>query len=1199
MKNRTLTLLAACLLGGTAFAQWSGEAPSIPDATPSEVIDGHQYQIAVSSTEASMAGMFLTGGSSWYTWATSLIVDVRDNAITYLLTASADTTYSDKTVWTLQNVSGGLYTFVSGAISDLGEPYDGLGELHVDMASQGHQYFELEQQSDGTYHISLAASDTTYTNHYSGCLGVMPNAESYGVAVYAFLDPTVEGNECNWIFVDMSVYQARCDLYDALVESNNYSPIDGSVVAAANTVYLDSSASVEDLEAQVDALKNARNAIIGDGASLSDPNDLTVMIDNPTFDGSIDGWTHTFDSQATNKGYQSASYTNTSYTYVNHEGEVVNPFCSGFMEAWAAADVIFNDAVEGVSRNIGNAQLSQTISGVPEGNYRLSCDAISSCQDDASVVVTGVQLFATDAAGNDFYSEISTANGVPEHVTQFFYTSGGTLTIGLRTVDTNANWIAFDNVELLYYGAEEVSVYYIELQEAVTNAEATYTNMDEVFALASLKAAYEDALAEAKAVLVTGASDEALQEAVEAFNAAVDALATSVSEYSGVADYIDYMVSVQAQALENGWDTLADDLADYQEKIEDGYADGTLTSEEIAAMEDDVTNMIADYISDNCKAGDDITILINNPNFDTDFSGWSLGDDSATPAFGGTTSDFPENTIEGGTQLADINSGCAEVYHATFDMYQTIKNMPIGLYTLACNGFERDDNGAGIECELYAQIEGEDDQTAKLVNALDDGSLEMLYDADWDDAAVTLSNGESGYIPDNMAGANIYFYEGHYNSSLQILLTSRTDVTIGVRTTSDYDWIIFDNFSLVYEGNTYDVYLDLLEELIEQAETMPDQGLLTKEADGALNDAINQAYDAEDLQSSEECVAAIQALRDAISFAEETITLTDELEFLYDETNEIRLVEAGDLNTTDENFLNLVEVVGAALDGEEVIETNEAVEQYISDLKTGFVTYVLSAISGDESEDNPLDITCAILMHECAQGNGEGSIYGWVVDGNTDVGLGNGAAELYSSHSGDQISQTLHLVPGYYRLGVQGFYRGTAGMTVLAVADADSIDAIRGADLFAGETATRLASIVQDAETYSTTIAASTSTTEWTVPNTMEEASTAFGNDLYLNSLQFQVTEEGDVAIGITKTGSRTNDWIIWDNWTLEYIGTTEPSEDTTTSIAGTEGDGAAVISNAIYTVDGKQVSSLAPGINIVKTTLADGTVKVQKVLVK
>ena len=153
-------------------------------------------------------------------------------------------------------------------------------------------------------------------------------------------------------------------------------------------------------------------------------------VTNPDFNGSIDGWTDTYSEAAQNHGYQSANYRNGSIRI------------SQFAEAWRD---------KSNWRRLGDAAISQQLTLIPAGKYRLEADAIGVYQGDESTPVTGVLLFLNDGT-NEATSTISTGNGKPEHFSVEMTTSNSQLTIGVCTRNTTANWLAFDNVKLYWYG---------------------------------------------------------------------------------------------------------------------------------------------------------------------------------------------------------------------------------------------------------------------------------------------------------------------------------------------------------------------------------------------------------------------------------------------------------------------------------------------------------------------------------------------------------------------------------------------------------------------------------------------------------------------------------------------------------------------------------------------------------------------------
>ena len=103
----------------------------------------------------------------------------------------------------------------------------------------------------------------------------------------------------------------------------------------------------------------------------------------------------------------------------------------------------------------------------------------------------------------------------------------------------------------------------------------------------------------------------------------------------------------------------------------------------------------------------------------------------------------------------------------------------------------------------------------------------------------------------------------------------------------------------------------------------------------------------------------------------------------------------------------------------------------------------------------------------------------------------------------------------------------------------------------------------------------------------------------YLNKLQFYVGEDGKARIGLEKTEILANDYEVVGAWNLYYLG--DLGEDyIETAIEGVESaTEAEVVSTTIYSLNGTVLSAPQKGINILRSVLSDGSVKVQKVLVR
>ena len=90
------------------------------------------------------------------------------------------------------------------------------------------------------------------------------------------------------------------------------------------------------------------------------------------------------------------------------------------------------------------------------------------------------------------------------------------------------------------------------------------------------------------------------------------------------------------------------------------------------------------------------------------------------------------------------------------------------------------------------------------------------------------------------------------------------------------------------------------------------------------------------------------------------------------------------------------------------------------------------------------------------------------------------------------------------------------------------------ATFYANEVSAPIASIFSDA---SNNHKVGVSTTAGYIPDNMEQAASYFRQGLYKNTLTVLVGEEGTLKIGLKKTKATTNDWTIFDNFTLSYLG--------------------------------------------------------------
>ena len=297
--------------------------------------------------------------------------------------------------------------------------------------------------------------------------------------------------------------------------------------------------------------------------------------------------------------------------HINASGNVEN-FSKPFMECWVN------------NTNYGQENYAkQTIDVLPDGSplpagyYVLKAACLATRQDQASLEVSGVTLRIGDESVN-----VHTANGVANIYTIGYEqaTAGNPITIGLFIdAETDANWIAWDEVELQYVGDKDA--YLAEYTKAILGE-----------SLSNLQAEVDKVQQMLTTVDVTDADIDELNSALE-----------------NAQDLLDNPLSATIESLEEALDYLVDSEASF-----------SLSG--------------AKPINGNFF---DFTSLITNPNFDiADASGWQTAEPTAEDGmvlpsgtdcvywwFGGSTTmsllqDFQQTiaNMPAGNYLLDVNA---------------------------------------------------------------------------------------------------------------------------------------------------------------------------------------------------------------------------------------------------------------------------------------------------------------------------------------------------------------------------------------------------------------------------------------------------------------------------------------------------------------------------------------------------------------
>ncbi|MCQ2197051.1 MAG: hypothetical protein MJZ60_05990 [Bacteroidaceae bacterium] len=1227
MRNKALhyALTAAMTFAGvsTATADGKWELPADPFETGIAPTNGAEVIIYNVGEGAAM-----TSGRISAAWATSAILtEDLSKALTFKLEEQSDGSWSIRTA---SGAHAGKYTF---APTGGDHPY-----MFVDMGweGQGGRKWNITE-TDGGYTLALTGfAELEEEGTFMGT-----NGETWDVICNA--NPE-DGANVVWTFVpsDMvSVYNIRCQMYEVLYEAEDFPSIDLTEYTA---LYNNSEATVDELTEALNKLKAAllEAQMQGGGydPSPEDPLDLTEsLLQNPTFDDDVNGWE--------NIGGMSHDPNGTPYSgasYISYEaGEPVEKVSelTSFCEKWINAGSV-------LGKEYG---IFQRVS-LPEGLYRLEADAIACQQSDGSVVASGVTLYVNNAT--KYEVAVATANNSPKHYVIEFMSDGKTLTeVGFHIdASTNANWVAVDNFKLYSIGKTTLSAAGLQLQNAIKAAYSKFPEdeFDLLEAKASVKDGYVTTLQAAEAVMAkAGATDEEYADAMNKLNEAVAALSGSQADYaamrnaenkfnslsgalldydvedgqmestcSAIADEISQVIEDAAAgkeesdsivALYNAYNALYELFGYTTERKASLDGDETIigmieeqeavlrnnwinrvykTPAEVAAAKDKIATMIANYLNASIKPNSDLTAMLVNPNFDENYDGWDY--------------EFNGNKVTPGYSFSEI-----EYFQKSFNVRQTLKAMPKGRYTLTVQGYQR---RSTVNAVLYAN-----ENEVLLYNVRDFANETGYFAGEGNGAYPSDSYDQNAgvYYPNSMEGARQWFdavdEEGTplYTNTLEFYLldAEATDLTIGVKSSDNGDWCLFDNFTLFYHGNSAKDYADGLQKLIDELdELMADGVVATAKLVKDVEAAKTKANTAIKNNDADGCIASIDVLKNAIAEAKTTLALTKKLN---DKLTFIAAYRMAEVKSSTKNDYDdyLITVAKALLDN--TIADDDAVETIADEMDTKFTQMVMADGLATASEEKPFDITAVIVnpSYECDfaaeyyDGN-EYNAFGW--DGDVP-NCNENCAEYFNVNwsTGVEINQTIKgLAPGYYKLRVVGYNRQGYGNDYVN-------NPISEAVLYAGDYKTKLHDVLDGKMTEEDNVipdeeGQNISEVEidgvtYYFPGNMPSSRACFDEGMYQNMLVFKVEEgQKQVTFGLSKTTFAPSwDSLMFDDWSLEYVGTQEPKE-ISTAIAALSGN---AVSTKFYSVNGVEMAKPVKGINIIKTTDSKGNVVVSKVLVK
>lgn len=990
---------------------------------------------------------------------------------------------------------------------------------------------------------------------------------------------------------------------DKLMPAINDAIDEGLVIPKAIEAYNNPNASYADLKNAMRYINDMRRNVTLGTATAENPVSLNEFISDANCDA-VSGWDRdcVYDGDGNvGSGGHGTNWQTQSAKYTAPDG-----FETGtFLERWVHASSNPETGDAAGTGHLSDGYLSQTLTNLPAGAYKISCYAMA-CQQDkgAGYKVEGVSLFAnTNSKENT--KVVATDPGVPQKFEFMFEVKEGeNVNFGLKLENATANWLFVDEFKVDYYGADAQMMYLLDMQNVATDAQGT----------AETAVAYQgyvdtvNELAEEGMNMTTDASKEeifALKAKIQEAVAVMNASAAKYAELQTLNDEIQNFLADGGNAT--------DDLM----ALLDDCGDGTTLDDLIVANHSLDNDQIDEYMGklktelelsrkQSIKAGTDLTYMIQNPTFDTgNGDGWT------------------------GAKTVNKDTQNCEAYEATFDMYQEIVAPQDGVYEISAQAFHRVTNNDNAS---VAHDNGSEDITAVLyANNMESKfaspytyGLDAASGGDPADWKYTTADGTEVYIPNSMKGfaAACEANPEAYKTTVTILLKAGETVRMGVRETkrpsaNAGDWAIWDNFSMKFLGGDQAAIDQVSGPVIEQGTALfgskmnaevratLESAITDLKENGSIK-AINAAADA--ITAAKTSVDAYQTLGTAVESAQ---TRYDNNEAVYKTSAEAKAVFSAAKASAD----------AAYNDGTVADADVPAAIQALNEAVTKYVIYDNAKLA---SKDNHVDISNVLVNNDFATMDQTG----WTVKkGNIGFQAGNNveAAEFYNCDF-DLKQKIVGLPAGTYYLKSKAYYRD--GNNASAFADEDETvkkyEVNENAFLyfatsdstFEATEALKPIAACQIAEANLNEYAhlgstdgmvkyveGATSEENLWIPNNMITAQAFFkseqvGSKYETEPLKIVYDGKSEFYIGAYKDVKVTNDWTIIKNFTLEYAGY-DPNEPVTAIKDIENAAGNTTMGTKIYNAAGMLIGKLQRGINVVVTTLSDGSKKVSKIIMK
>ena len=1007
---------------------------------------------------------------------------------------------------------------------------------------------------------------------------------------------------------------------------------------AAKAVLNDPAATKADVEKAHADLDDAFVEWGKTNASVDNPVDMTAKIKNPHFDDGdcTTGWSGDAFGRGGTVADGAEHYSKNYNTYQKITGLTPGVYAVGvygFYRAgnygdaqahWLAKDEASKYAklYATVGENTRTVPVVSVMSGAQAESQGVGDVAAAYTDPETGEEVT-VYAPNTMAAGDYYFHTLN------QYANKLFVAvdESGELTIGVKkTSQISGDWSLFDDFSLTYYGAG-ADAYQLMLNEALKDYGEVTIDEGTVYTEAYLTA-YKEALAGEK-VATTQAEVDAIFNAIDG---TYNELLKNIQLWK---DWQDLVEKVRAKYVMTdeyaGIEPEIDDISDYVDEsmnimeILDAH---DFTNEQLQAEMDQLNEWVESLVEKSkldVWDGKNMTQYIKNADFEDGIAtasnpsglsgdyGTAVGWNADKKASGNFTSGPFGMDQKMADALGKANH-CYEAWHChNFDLWQEVKDLPVGMYELEVQGY--------VRCEVSGYTRGNDlepDYTTPIVLYMNDATskLKNVYSESLEELGHSLTVIEDWTIetvnekqyPNSMGGAAQCFAWGMYKTTAYGLIAKEGDTfRIGVKMDANQDWwCIFDNFKLTYRKPTVDIVKPELENALQQIDTTQPMGkslIAQAEAAQTKGQAALASNDAQEMFNAlADIYAVMGSIRASVELFKGLQTAAEDLDnaaFLSE--NATAKAEAQALAAEISSGIASYSYEDAEVEGLKEQIAKATTKLYMPE-------DMASASDADPKE-------CTKVIKSAAFENEEdytNSSEGWTGAGN----LGNDDTQKsvlameFWQNAFDMYQTIVGLPKGTYKLTVDAWCRAGGNdenftawqgnpehtMAFLYAVDGDST-------VYSAPVANVMKGLMNDNPGIEGVDEITLGEVTYYMPNSLVGGRSYMDiveEGTYTNSVICKVGDDGKLTVGIKKADYKDNSWVVLDNFRLFYLGansSAEVSGDAATAISTLDAE--APVKVEFFSLSGARINKPGKGVAVMKQTLSNGSVKIQKVIVK